>query len=70
MANQYNCMNVMLRNRIIPIINENDTIAITELMFTDNDELAGLVAKMMNANMLMLLTNVDGIFGTKRRRNT
>ena len=55
----------MLRNRIIPIINENDTIAITELMFTDNDELAGLVAKMMNANMLMLLTNVDGIFGTK-----
>ena len=65
MANQYNCMNVMLRNRIIPIINENDTIAITELMFTDNDELAGLVAKMMNANMLMLLTNVDGIFGTK-----
>ena len=34
-------------------------------MFTDNDELAGLVAKMMNANMLMLLTNVDGIFGTK-----
>lgn len=65
MANQYNCMNVMLRNRIIPIINENDTIAITELMFTDNDELAGLVAKMMNANMLVLLTNVDGIFGTK-----
>ncbi len=65
MANQYNCMNVMLRNKIIPIINENDTIAITELMFTDNDELAGLVAKMMNANLLMLLTNVDGIFGMK-----
>ena len=41
---------------------ENDTIAITELMFTDNDELAGLVAQMMEADCLVLLTNVDGIY--------
>lgn len=59
---QRNCMSVMLRNGVIPIINENDTIAITELMFTDNDELAGLVAEMMNADTLLLLTNVDGIY--------
>ncbi len=65
METQHNCMNVMMRNNIIPIINENDPISLTELMFTDNDELAGLVAKMMGADVLMLLTNVDGIFGAK-----
>jgi len=41
---------------------ENDTVCITELMFTDNDELSGLIAKMMNANTLILLSNVDGIY--------
>ncbi len=65
MANQYNCMSVMLNHRIIPIINENDTIAITELMFTDNDELAGLVSQMMKVQCLILLTNVDGIYKLK-----
>lgn len=60
--NQRACMNVMLNNDILPIINENDTVSITELMFTDNDELAGLVASMMNASVLVILTNVDGIF--------
>src|SRR5690606_5712635 len=42
--------------------NENDAVAVTELMFTDNDELAGLVAAMIDADSLILLTNVDGIF--------
>ena len=37
--NQRNCMSVMLQNGVLPIINENDTVSITELMFTDNDEL-------------------------------
>ena len=44
--NQKNCMEVMLSQGVIPIVNENDTISLTELMFTDNDELAGLVATM------------------------
>lgn len=60
--NQRSCMGVMLDNGIIPVINENDTVSVTELMFTDNDELSGLVAKMMNADTLILLTNVDGIY--------
>ncbi|WP_419421117.1 glutamate 5-kinase [Legionella sp. D16C41] len=47
---------------IIPIINENDSVAIEELMFTDNDELAGLIAAQVNADYLLLLTNVDGVF--------
>ncbi|HCC86918.1 MAG TPA: glutamate 5-kinase, partial [Prevotella sp.] len=60
--NQEACMQVMLENGVLPIVNENDTVCITELMFTDNDELSGLIAKMMNADALILLTNVDGIY--------
>lgn len=55
-------MAVMLQNGVIPVINENDTVSVTELMFTDNDELSGLVASMMNAETLILLSNVDGIY--------
>ena len=54
----------MIENNIIPIVNENDTVSITELMFTDNDELYGLMARMMHADNLILLTNVDGVLGT------
>ncbi len=60
--NQKNCMEVMLENKVIPIVNENDTVSVTELMFTDNDELSGLIAGMMNAEVLLILSNVDGIF--------
>ena len=60
--NQENCMRVMLENGVLPIVNENDTVCVTELMFTDNDELSGLIARMMKADALVLLTNVDGIF--------
>ena len=60
--NQKACMEVMLENGVLPIVNENDTVCITELMFTDNDELSGLIAKMMKADTLILLSNVDGIY--------
>ena len=60
--NQKNCMEVMLSQGVVPIVNENDTISLTELMFTDNDELAGLVATMMECRLLIILSNVDGIF--------
>ena len=60
--NQKNCMTVMLENGVIPIVNENDTISVTELMFTDNDELSGLIASMMDADALIILSNIDGIY--------
>ncbi|SHN13250.1 glutamate 5-kinase [Cyclobacterium lianum] len=60
--NMKNCLEGLLKNNIVPVINENDAVAVTELMFTDNDELAGLVAAMVDADTLILLTNVDGIF--------
>ena len=60
--NQKACMTVMLENDVIPIVNENDTVSVTELMFTDNDELSGLIAQMMQADTLILLSNIDGIY--------
>lgn len=60
--NQRACMEVMLANRVVPIVNENDTVSVTELMFTDNDELSGLVASMMDADTLLILSSIDGIY--------
>ena len=60
--NQQACMRVMLENGVLPIVNENDTVSVTELMFTDNDELSGLIAQMMQADTLVLLSNIDGIY--------
>lgn len=60
--NMRNCISVMLDNGVVPIVNENDTISVTELMFTDNDELSGMVSSMMDCEALIILSNVDGIF--------
>jgi len=60
--NQKNCMEVMLEHGVVPVVNENDTVCITELMFTDNDELSALIASMMGARKLIILSNVDGLY--------
>lgn len=60
--NQRSCMRVMLDNKVIPVVNENDTVSVTELMFTDNDELSGLIASMMDMEALIILSNIDGIY--------
>ncbi|WP_277481908.1 glutamate 5-kinase [Catalinimonas alkaloidigena] len=60
--NMRNCLEGMLAHGVVPIINENDVVSVTELMFTDNDELAGLVAAMVDAPTLIILSNVAGIY--------
>jgi len=50
---EYNCL---------PIINENDTVSVAEIKFGDNDHLAAMVANLLQAPLLILLTNVDGLF--------
>ncbi|WP_372751090.1 glutamate 5-kinase [Labilibaculum sp.] len=60
--NMKNCLNSLLNHDILPIINENDAVSVTALMFTDNDELSGLIASMMNVEDLYLLSNIDGIY--------
>ena len=61
-ANQKRCMTAMLDNGVVPVINENDTVSVQELMFTDNDELSGLVARMMGVEILVILSNIDGVY--------
>ena len=61
-VNQQRCIEVMLENGVLPVVNENDTVCVTELMFTDNDELSGLMAKMVKAETLILLSNIDGLY--------
>lgn len=60
-ANMLNCFNALLHDQVLPVVNENDVVAVTELMFTDNDELAGLVAEMLACDALVILTSVDGL---------
>lgn len=57
-----NCLEILLKHEVVPVINENDVVAVTELMFTDNDELAGLLASMLQADALIILSNVNGIY--------
>ncbi len=60
--NMKNCISAMLENRVLPVVNENDTISVNELMFTDNDELSGLISSLMGCDTLIILSNVDGVF--------
>jgi glutamate 5-kinase len=53
---------ILKQKVIIPIINENDSVAVEELMFTDNDELAGLIAAQQNADKLIILSSIDGVY--------
>lgn len=53
---------VLAHRNIIPIINENDSVAIEELMFTDNDEVAGLIAAQIDADKIIILSNVAGVY--------
>lgn len=50
------------QSHILPIINENDSVTLDELMFTDNDELAGLLAALFAADRLIILSHIDGVY--------
>ncbi len=56
----------LLEKRIIPIINENDSVAVEEIKFGDNDHLAAQVANLVRADLLILLTDVDGLLRPSR----
>jgi glutamate 5-kinase len=57
-----NCYEGLLNEGIIPIANEDDAVSLTMSMFSDNDELASLVAQLVNADMLILLTDINGLY--------
>ncbi len=60
--NMQTCFTALLQQKIIPVVNENDAVSVTELMFTDNDELSGLIASMMDVEGYIILSHVDGLF--------
>jgi glutamate 5-kinase len=66
-VNAQNTLATLLRHGVLPIINENDTVAVEELQFGDNDTLAALVAALVRAELLVLLTNVDGLLDGEGR---
>ncbi len=59
----------LISDRVVPVINENDTVSVDEIKFGDNDTLAGLVAGLVNADALVILSDVDGLYDADPRSN-
>ncbi len=68
-VNIYNTFQSLLNLGVIPIVNENDTVAVEELKFGDNDTLSALVASLVEADYLFLLTDVDRLYSEDPREN-
>lgn len=67
--NSQNTIGALLKNNIIPIVNENDTIAVDEIKIGDNDRLAARVAQMVGADLLILFSDIDGLYDKNPRKN-
>ena len=65
--NAYNTMTSLLKRGVIPIINENDTVATQEIKFGDNDTLSALVASLVDADLLIILSDVEGLYNGNPR---
>ncbi|MCF7854526.1 MAG: glutamate 5-kinase [Candidatus Pacebacteria bacterium] len=63
--NVTSCIEALLNRKVLPIINENDSVSVDEIKFGDNDMLAALVAVMSKADLTILLTSVDGLYEVK-----
>lgn len=68
-VNAYRTFRQLLKLGVIPIVNENDTLAVEELKFGDNDTLSALVASLVEADWLFLLTDVDRLYSADPRNN-
>ena len=67
--NMRNTIITLFEYSALPIINENDTVSIAEIKFGDNDQLAAMVANLLQAPLLILLTNVDGLYSADPRHD-
>ncbi len=67
--NARNTLLALLDFGVLPIVNENDTVAVDEIKVGDNDNLAALVAHLIDADLLVLLTDVDGLYSGDPRRD-
>lgn len=67
--NAVNTMHALLEMEVIPIVNENDTLAVSEIKFGDNDTLSAITAAMVHADYLFLMTDVDCLYDSNPRTN-
>lgn len=67
--NARSTLRALLEMGVIPVVNENDTVVTDEICFGDNDTLAGLVANLINADVLVILTDQEGLFDADPRNN-
>lgn len=68
--NAINTLDILLNQGIIPIVNENDTISTYEIEFGDNDTLSAYVAQLCKADLLILMTDIDGLYDKNPRDNS
>jgi glutamate 5-kinase len=66
--NARNTLHILLENGVVPIVNENDTVAVEEIKFGDNDILSAFVADLVKAELLLILTDIEGFFTADPRR--
>lgn len=67
--NATNTFYALLEQGVIPIVNENDAIVVDEIKFGDNDTLSAMVASLVNADLLVLLTDIDGLYDSNPKTN-
>ena len=67
--NAKNTFAVLFEQGVVPIVNENDTVAVEEIKLGDNDNLASLVANLIDAEVLIILTNTDGLYSDDPAQN-
>lgn len=65
--NAANTLHVLLSKKAVPVINENDTVSVDEIKFGDNDKLSALVASLVSADLLVMLTDVEGLYIDDRK---
>ncbi len=63
--NARNTMNILLREGVVPIVNENDTVATDEIRFGDNDNLSATVVNLVGADLLVILSDVEGLYAAR-----
>ena len=67
--NAKNTFSALLEKDVIPVVNENDTVAIEEIKLGDNDNLSALVANLIEADLLIILSDIDGLFSDDPTKN-
>lgn len=59
----------LLKDKILPIVNENDSVAVEEIQFGDNDQLSAMVAHLVDADLLLILTDIDGLYDVNPKKS-